>query len=90
MKRCLSILVTGKVQGVFYRASARDKANELGLTGFAQNKEDGGVYIEAEGSEEGLQKFEKWCWQGPPKAKVVRVLTESREIMNFAAFEIKR
>jgi acylphosphatase len=90
MKRCLSILVIGKVQGVFYRASARDKANELGLTGFAQNREDGSVHIIVEGDGEQLVEFEKWCWQGPSNAKVIRVLTEPREIMNFAAFEIKR
>ncbi len=90
MKRCLSILVTGKVQGVFYRASARDKANELEVTGFAQNEEEGCVHIIAEGEEERLIEFEKWCWQGPPRAKVEHVLTEPREIMNFAAFEVKR
>ncbi len=90
MKRCLSILVTGKVQGVFYRASARDKANELEVTGFAQNEEKGCVHIIAEGEEERLIEFEKWCWQGPPRAKVEHVLTEPREIMNFATFEIKR
>jgi acylphosphatase len=90
MKRCLSILVTGKVQGVFYRASARDKANELGLTGFAQNREDSCVYIEAEGSEEGLQEFEKWCWQGPPRARVEQVLSELIETKNFKEFEIRR
>ncbi len=90
MKRCLSILVTGKVQGVFYRASARDKANELGLTGFVQNKEDGCVHIVAEGEEERLREFERWCWQGPPRAKVEHVLTEPREIINFTTFEIIR
>lgn len=90
MKRCLSILVTGRVQGVFYRASARDKANELGLTGFAQNKEEGCVHIVVEGEEDHLIEFEKWCWQGPPRAKVEQVVTVPQEIKNFAAFEIRR
>lgn len=90
MKRGLSILVAGKVQGVFYRASARDKATELGLTGFAQNKEDGCVHIVVEGEDERLIEFEKWCWQGPPRARVTHVKSEPREIINFAAFEIKR
>jgi acylphosphatase len=90
MKRCLSILVSGKVQGVFYRASARDKANELGLTGFAQNKEDGCVHIVVEGEDDRLIEFEKWCWQGPPRSGVEQVLTEPGEIVNFAAFEIRR
>ena len=90
MKRCLSILVYGRVQGVFYRASARDKATELGLTGFAQNKEDGCVHIVAEGEEGQLIEFEKWCWQGPPRARVDDVKTAPREIINFTSFEIKR
>lgn len=90
MKRCLSILITGKVQGVFYRVSARDKATELGLTGFAQNKEDGCVHVVVEGEEDRLTEFEKWCWQGPPRARVEQVLTVQEEIVNFAAFEIRR
>ncbi|HEY5918996.1 MAG TPA: acylphosphatase, partial [Chryseolinea sp.] len=60
MKRHISILVSGRVQGVFYRASAKTKADELGITGFVQNLPDGEVYMEAEGPDEKLDLFKAW------------------------------
>lgn len=70
MTRHYDIRVSGRVQGVWYRAGAQHKAQELGLTGFARNESDGTVYMEVEGPEENLQKFVKWCGQGPIAAKV--------------------
>ena len=90
MKRCVSIQVIGKVQGVFFRASARDKASELGLCGFVQNATDGNVNIKIEGEEERLSQFEAWCWQGPPQAIVQMVTKEELELQNFLTFEIIR
>ena len=49
--------ITGKVQGVFYRQTAMEKATELGLKGFARNEPDGSVYIEAEVALDALEKF---------------------------------
>ncbi|HRW99480.1 MAG TPA: acylphosphatase [Cyclobacteriaceae bacterium] len=86
----LAIRVTGKVQGVFYRASTRDKARSLGLCGFVKNEDDGSVYIEAEGDKEKLDQFVNWCKQGPPNARVDKVEVAEREIKNFSQFEIKR
>ena len=86
----LAIRVTGKVQGVFYRASTRDKARSLGLCGFVRNEHDGSVYIEAEGDKEKLDQFVNWCKQGPPNARVDKVEVAEREIKNFSQFEIKR
>ncbi len=86
----LAIRVTGKVQGVFYRASTRDKARSLGLCGFVKNENDGSVYIEAEGDKEKLDQFVNWCKQGPPNARVDKVEVAEREIKNFSQFEIKR
>ncbi|HNP95437.1 MAG TPA: acylphosphatase [Cyclobacteriaceae bacterium] len=86
----LAIRVTGKVQGVFYRASTRDKARSLGLCGFVKNENDGSVYIEAEGDKEKLDQFVNWCKQGPPNARVDKVEVAEREIKNFTQFEIKR
>lgn len=86
----LAIRVTGKVQGVFYRASTRDKARSLGLCGFVKNEDDGSVYIEAEGDKEKLDQFVNWCKQGPPNARVDKVEVAEREIKNFTQFEIKR
>lgn len=64
------IIVTGRVQGVFYRAGARDEARRLGIAGFARNEADGSVLIEAEGPPQAVERFRNWCACGPPRAKV--------------------
>lgn len=69
MKR-ISIFVSGKVQGVSYRASTEKIAKEIGVTGFVKNQPDGTVYIETQGSEEQLNLLCKWCKRGPLLAKV--------------------
>jgi acylphosphatase len=63
-------MVGGKVQGVFFRASTRDKALALGLDGYARNLADGRVEVVAGGSDEALRELEQWLWQGPPAAHV--------------------
>jgi acylphosphatase len=70
MTKHYNIRVNGRVQGVWFRAGAQHKAQELGLTGFARNEKDGSVYIEAEGPEEQLQEFLDWCEEGTMAAKV--------------------
>lgn len=69
MKRAC-IKVTGKVQGVFFRASTRQQAIQLGINGIVRNQEDGSVYIEAEGNENQLHEFIDWCSEGPVYALV--------------------
>jgi acylphosphatase len=66
-------LVSGVVQGVFFRASTRGEALRLGLTGHARNLPDGRVEVVAHGEAEALDTLERWLWQGPPAAKVDRV-----------------
>lgn len=83
-------MVSGRVQGVFYRASAKAKADELGIMGFVQNFPDGKVYIEAEGSDEKLDQFKVWCSEGPPRAQVERVEIKENELRNFTSFEVLR
>ncbi|HXH19940.1 MAG TPA: acylphosphatase [Chitinophagales bacterium] len=85
-----NIRITGRVQGVWYRDSARSKARELGITGFVRNDPDGSVYIEAEGGEGELKKLVEWCWEGPPRAKVESVDVEEGEVKDFTEFEISR
>jgi acylphosphatase len=63
-------LVSGRVQGVFYRASTRGQARQLGLTGHARNLPDGRVEVHAYGPSEALDALERWLWQGPPSAEV--------------------
>jgi acylphosphatase len=86
----ISIKISGKVQGVFFRASTKDIAIKLGITGFVQNEKDGSVYIEAEGKDEDLQKFVAWCHRGPSHAEVKIVRIEEGSIQGFSRFEIKR
>lgn len=68
-----TIRVVGLVQGVFFRASARDEARRLGLTGSVRNEPDGSVLIDAEGEPAALDAFVAWCRVGPPAARVERV-----------------
>lgn len=67
------IIISGHVQGVFFRAGARDEAMRLGIAGFARNNPDGSVLIEAEGSPSAVDRFRAWCETGPPRAKVERI-----------------
>lgn len=88
--RHISIHVIGKVQGVFFRASTKEKADALGIKGFVRNEWDGSVYIEAEGEEDLLNQFTDWCRQGPPRAKVEEAIIREGQLKNFSRFEIQR
>ncbi|MFO8034540.1 MAG: acylphosphatase [Candidatus Bipolaricaulota bacterium] len=71
--QAIYVLIYGYVQGVFFRASARDKALNLGLTGYVRNLPDGSVELEAEGEDDSLRELISWCHHGPPAARVERV-----------------
>jgi acylphosphatase len=73
MEKKFIIKVYGKVQGVWFRKSAQQKALALGLRGFCKNMEDGSVYIEAEGDLEKLFNFVNWCKKGPELAEVENI-----------------
>jgi acylphosphatase len=88
--KALRITVNGRVQGVFFRASAKEVADQLNVKGFAQNQPDGSVYIEAAGVDENLSRFVEWCRQGPPRAQVTYVDVREGEVKNFERFEIRR
>jgi len=90
MTLCRRFLVTGRVQGVFYRASAQDTARRLGLTGWVRNCADGAVELVACGAEEKLQELERWLWQGPPHAKVEQVAAQECAVQSFAGFSVRR
>lgn len=90
MKKLLKVKIFGWVQGVFFRVETKREADELELTGFARNEPDGSVYVEAEGEEKNLQKFLKWCQEGPEAARVEKMEPEfSDELKNYQEFEIK-
>jgi acylphosphatase len=76
-------IVSGRVQGVFYRASARDQALELGLTGYAKNRLDGTVEVLASGPAEALDHLQRWLQQGPPAARVDAVTREDPTVQDL-------
>jgi acylphosphatase len=86
----ISIKISGNVQGVFFRASTKDMADQMGVWGFVQNERDGSVYIEAEGEDENLTEFVAWCHHGPSHAEVKNVQIEEGSLHGFSRFEIKR
>jgi acylphosphatase len=65
--------VEGRVQGVFFRASARQQANALGLRGYARNLPDGRVEVLAVGDVQAVERLSEWLKHGPPHARVERV-----------------
>lgn len=84
----IDIKVTGKVQGVFFRASTKAVADQMGVKGLVKNEKDGSVYIEAEADEITLELFVNWCHEGPEKAKVENVSIADGELKNYRNFEV--
>lgn len=88
MKKAIVIKITGQVQGVGFRWSAKNKADELKIFGYARNEPSESVLIEAEGESEAVDKFIKWCWGGPDYAKVDRVEALEGKLKSYRSFEI--
>jgi len=84
------IKIQGKVQGVFFRASAMRMASELGLKGWVRNEVDGSVEISVEGEEDPLNKLLEWCNKGPDYAHVTKVQHREEGISHFNDFQIIR
>lgn len=70
---CRKCLVSGRVQGVFYRATAAQRAQELSLRGYARNLPDGRVEVLACGEEQAVNTFIKWLWIGSSASRVTAV-----------------
>lgn len=81
--------IYGRVQGVFFRYSAKIKAEELGIKGLARNEPDGSVCIEAEGKDEDLEKFIEWCRNGPNMARVDKVEVEEGSVKRYNGFDVE-
>ena len=88
----IRVLVSGDVQGVWFRISTQDKANELGVTGWVKNLFSNAVEIIAEGDMAPLSELSGWLQDGPPNAKVEKISIEWEKISNieFSSFEIHR
>jgi acylphosphatase len=81
-------LVSGKVQGVFYRASTREQSLALGLSGYARNLPDGRVEVVVSGSALAIEALEQWLWQGPAGARVDAVSREACIAPDASGFKI--
>ncbi|KTS78925.1 acylphosphatase [Pseudomonas oryzihabitans] len=83
-------LISGRVQGVYYRESTRQEAQRLGVTGWVRNLADGRVECHLEGSAEALARLESWLWQGPATAQVTAVELEEVALEGFTDFQVRR
>ena len=77
MDVCVRCVVSGRVQGVWFRGSTRDEALHLGLRGYANNRPDGRVEVLACGEQGAVDRLRAWLWQGPPQAYVSDVQCEA-------------
>lgn len=86
----VALRIKGRVQGVFFRDSARREAVRLGLTGWVRNRPDGDVEAVAEGDSQRVRDFVSWCRKGPRYASVEQVqVTESPATDEFSNFRVE-
>ncbi|MBI2646876.1 acylphosphatase [Candidatus Woesearchaeota archaeon] len=87
--KCVHLIVSGRVQGVFFRDNTRRKANELGLRGYVKNLLDGTVKVVAEGKEEKINEIIEFIRKGPGIASVTGIQVKHKVPENFKCFEIR-
>ena len=87
--KCIHLIVSGKVQGVFFRVNTQKKASELGLHGYAKNLPDGNVEVVTQGDEEKINELIQFIKNGPGIAKVKEIKINHKELENLKSFEIK-
>ena len=75
MKRTVKLIISGRVQGVFFRKSAKEKADELGVKSIVRNLDSGEVEVIAQANGYAMERFIEWCHQGPMLARVDKVET---------------
>ncbi len=90
MQKHLTITVSGKVQGVSFRAATKQMADLLGVKGYVMNLANGSVIVAAEGEEEWVHRLVDWCHHGPEHAVVEKLSVQEGVFQKFAVFEIKR
>jgi len=81
-------LVSGRVQGVGFRASARHRARAIGLSGYARNLADGRVEVFAQGEPADIEQFARWLQNGPPLARVDEVQRAAAEVQTMTGFAL--
>jgi len=89
-KERLHLIIRGRVQGVFYRASTQTHAESLNLVGWVSNRPDGAVELVAEGPSPALENLERWCGNGPPMACVSEIKAQ-RSVASgeFSSFDVR-
>jgi acylphosphatase len=83
------VLVSGRVQGVSFRDATRSQAEQLGLSGWVRNTQDGQVEAIFEGVPETVQQMIEWCKSGPSSADVEDVSVENEQPENLSGFEVR-
>ncbi len=83
------VIVYGLVQGVFFRANTKQKADEFGIKGWVKNKEDGTVEAVLFGEEEKVNKMLAWMEKGPPEARVEKLKKRKMELEEFNSFKLR-
>jgi len=90
MKLNVHVTISGRVQGVWFRANTKQKAEQLNVTGWVRNKKNGDVEAVFEGEEKHIKEMIEWCHNGPPLAKVEKVETKNQDpANNLDSFKIK-
>lgn len=83
------LLISGKVQGVFYRASCEEVALKYGLNGWVRNLSSGQVEVVVQGEEDKVKKLIEWCKKGPPHASIANIDIKWEEVMKqLQSFEV--
>jgi len=86
----IRIIITGKVQGVFFRANAKEMATKYEIKGWIKNTNDGKVEAMVYGQENKVKDFLEWCKTGPEKAEVDNVIVHELPEIKFNNFEVIR
>ena len=89
MSDAVHLIVRGRVQGVFYRATTEKTAQGLGLTGWVRNCPDGSVEIHAEGEKASLEELIAWCWKGPALASVLEIESNWVAVEGHTSFAVR-
>lgn len=92
MKQEAILKIHGNVQGVFYRAHAQERADELGLAGWVRNMADGSVEMCLQGDENVINEMIDWCYEGPPASQVDEIEVSRKELdseKELSSFEIR-
>ncbi|MFB6122359.1 MAG: acylphosphatase [Haloferacaceae archaeon] len=84
------VFVSGRVQGVYYRANTRDAARERGVDGWVRNLDDGRVEAVFEGDADAVEGMVEWCHDGSPAARVEDVTVDYEEPAGESGFRIRR